>query len=1500
MKTSQLLLACTFLALTGASLQCMAEDIDLYSRVPSPKNNPNVLIILDNAAHASDSAPICNYDAIGLPGSGTGGASAMGATVFGNEQCAMYNVVNALPTSASGGALVNVGIMVYNATGLDVALGLPAGTCPGGNGGCLIQPLTPMTSANKTILMNFIKSWTQATIKANNEATATAMQEAWAYFAGQVGLSGRNYSGIRPSPSCVNNYVAFVGNAYNSAGTPGDPGAPSVSTALTSAYATALSTYTTAGGAAGTGMPPPPTYSGPINIPAGNYGLPPANNSCGAYNMGNHTDPSGLYADEWARFMHTSNLYYTPVGNNTITTYTIGVIGSSCQPDYPALLTSMAIHGGGKYFPTTNSTGIYQSLLRILNEVQAVNSVFSASSLPVSVNTQGTYLNQIYIGMFRPDQGGNPRWYGNLKQYQFIYNPTTKVLALGDAAGFPAISAAGTGFLDPSIASFWTCSNSTQLSSAAALLGPAYDQWAAGGPGKLPLCANDPAAGFWLKNPNGIGGAFDLPDGDVVEKGGHAQILRLTNLSDNYSAAPGSATNPRKLYTYCPGGGCTGSVPLSTYPFDVSNTAITDVMLGVASVPILTITSAGTVGGGGANSGGRTGAGAPVAITITALAKAGSIVTSTVTPASDVAAKLYVGAQLKIATGAAKYDCTPYCVVTAVNTGAGTFTYTNAGGGGTAVLPTTAALATNYFWIWSLGNTMQLGQTLTISGCTNPNFTVLNGTVATVVINPIYNSLPSSGYLDLAVTTPVLNSATNDMACNYTPNMATVTTAAAHGFTTGATIGIGGATPAGYNGLWPITITTATQFTYQYAAPAPLAAFSGAGTLASASSGTTTRDLLTRWVRGEDNYGDEASICPPGNPPGVNGCPATPVNIRPSVHGDVLHSRPVVLNYGGTIVNVTSTSDSGTLRTAMASTADMATLSALGTVVPVTFSTGEICAVTVGASSFTYSKTNCGVAGAQTVSAGANDITIFYGGNDGVFRAIDGNPPNYTFIDPNTLTKTTISDLNGGKELWGFVPTEFFGKLKRLHDNTPVLQLPTTPAGIIPAPQRKDYFADGATGFYQAIDGNGKTTKAIIYITMRRGGRFMYAIDVTDHNNPIFLWKRSNADAGFAELGQTWSLPKAVKVKGWANPVLIFGAGYSPAEDSEAPVADTMGRGIFVVDAFTGNMVWSACPAGCTVNLPGATGMAYSIPSDITLLDRWFNDGLIDRIYATDAGGNVWRVDLEPPAGVAPANWQVNKLAALGCTTGVCAAGTTPRKFLFPVEVVPTPKMDYVFVASGDREHPLYTDPASTAVSPKPYAVSPPYAVSAYAVTNRAYLLKDAKPGLDGSGQALVTEAGLFDCSACTVAAPYPGTLNGYYITMMKGEKGVNAPLVVAGFIYFGTNQAQAPNPNQCEEGLGEATGYRLSPFSGALVSGEFENGGLPPSPVAGIVNIIDPVTGKTYQVPFCLGCGGQEDNNNNNNQGANCTGESALAGCRPPINVKSSRSRPYWYRSNK
>jgi type IV pilus assembly protein PilY1 len=490
--------------------------------------------------------------------------------------------------------------------------------------------------------------------------------------------------------------------------------------------------------------------------------------------------------------------------------------------------------------------------------------------------------------------------------------------------------------------------------------------------------------------------------------------------------------------------------------------------------------------------------------------------------------------------------------------------------------------------------------------------------------------------------------------------------------------------------------------------------------------------------------------------------------------------------------------------------------------------------------------------------------------------------------------------------LWGFIAPESYSGLTRLHDNSPLLLFPTTTPGIVPAPVLKDYFVDGPTGLYQLIDGTGATTTAYIYLAMRRGGRLMYALDVSNPSSPQFLWKHSNTDVGFTEMGQTWSQPKVSMVEGYANPVLIFGGGYDPSEDSEAPLADTMGRGIFILDATTGALLWSATPnvsPGCTATKCElqVTGMNYSIPSDITLLDH-DKDGKIDRLYVGDVGGNVWRVDLEPAGGGTitgntPDFWKVEKLAALGCNTGTCAAanpaGPVPRKFFYPPEVITVAAYDAVFIGSGDREHPLYTDPASTLTSPLPFPGSPPYSVSAYNVTNRLYMLEDTVTGGNGSGLTTITESTLFD----STATAYNGTLSGYYITLTTGEKAVNAPLAVAGYVYFGTNKPKPPqaqtSTNQCEESLGEAASYQLSPFSGTFTKGEWETGGLPPSPVAGVVSVRDSVTGQMMQVPFCIGCGVGEGSGGG--QSSTCDA-SASAACRPKLDVSTSRSRAYWY----
>jgi type IV pilus assembly protein PilY1 len=84
------------------------------------------------------------------------------------------------------------------------------------------------------------------------------------------------------------------------------------------------------------------------------------------------------------------------------------------------------------------------------------------------------------------------------------------------------------------------------------------------------------------------------------------------------------------------------------------------------------------------------------------------------------------------------------------------------------------------------------------------------------------------------------------------------------------------------------------------------------------------------------------------------------------------------------------------------------------------------------------------------------------------------------------------------------------------------------------------------------------------------------------------------------------------------------------------------------------------------------------------------------------------------------------------------------------------------------------------------------------------------------------------------------------------------------------------------------ARGYALSPFTATRSVSNFDGGGLPPSPVAGIVNI--QVGDKTVQQQFCIGCGGS----------SGAIGGDAKSGfgiSNPNKTVPMSPRRTYWYK---
>lgn len=512
----------------GFPLSAMADDIELFAGISSVGDAPNVMFVLDNAANFSANVTemrcsITSGGIVSTDGTGTAPTSLDG-TAGAVEQCALYSAIQAL--AANSTARINIGVMGFNATNMKqfnpTANNFTA-DCTGGTGGCLLMPLTPFTPENKTRILAWIRNWTVSgnndyNIKGSNSANGAVMQETWAYFFGKTGVSGRPYSSIQPTSGCANKYAIFIGNAYRNNASPGDQ-TNEANSPLRPLNGTSLDANKRAN---------PPATDAQRAVITGTFAT-----SCGTSTL--QTDEGrGIYALNWARYMKAQG----------VTTYSIGVLGPTCNAEYAAHLTRLGASdvGGGKYFPTTNFAQLKAAIETALSEIQSVNTAFASVSLPVSVNTQGTYLNQVYIGMFRPAENFLPRWAGNLKQYRLGYHNGVLKLLDAQGTGEPAISASGTGFIAECARSYWTPVN-----------GDEYWQTFTT---KNCLASTNPASS-------------NTPDGNIVEKGAHGFMLRGSS----------AATSISRNVTTCDAS-CSGTLAA----FSTDNAAVTKDALGNAGM----------------------------------------------------------------------------------------------------------------------------------------------------------------------------------------------------------------------------------------------------------------------------------------------------------------------------------------------------------------------------------------------------------------------------------------------------------------------------------------------------------------------------------------------------------------------------------------------------------------------------------------------------------------------------------------------------------------------------------------------------------------------------------------------------------------------------------------------------------------------------------------------------------------------------------------------------
>src|SRR5690606_14129861 len=113
-------------------------------------------------------------------------------------------------------------------------------------------------------------------------------------------------------------------------------------------------------------------------------------------------------------------------------------------------------------------------------------------------------------------------------------------------------------------------------------------------------------------------------------------------------------------------------------------------------------------------------------------------------------------------------------------------------------------------------------------------------------------------------------------------------------------------------------------------------------------------------------------------------------------------------------------------------------------------------------------------------------------------------------------------------------------------------------------------------------------------------------------------------------LGQTWAAPVVTRMRiegaeqNDERLVVVLAGGYDQTQDDLAATPDETGNALFIVDAFTGSLLWHGGAAAATRRF---SAMRYSIPADAKVIDLDAN-GFADRIYAADMGGQIWRFDI--------------------------------------------------------------------------------------------------------------------------------------------------------------------------------------------------------------------------------------------------------------------------------
>jgi hypothetical protein len=416
---------------------------------------------------------------------------------------------------------------------------------------------------------------------------------------------------------------------------------------------------------------------------------------------------------------------------------------------------------------------------------------------------------------------------------------------------------------------------------------------------------------------------------------------------------------------------------------------------------------------------------------------------------------------------------------------------------------------------------------------------------------------------------------------------------------------------------------------------------------------------------------------------------------------------------------------------------------------------------------------------------------VFGGANDGLLHAFDGG-----IWDRNRAgtgeTYDEQHDLGNGQELFTYLPQAVMPRLYNLTYG-----------------KSQDYLVDGqiaVSDVFIDFDGDSdREWRTVAISTMRRGGRGMVALDITqpdplnasdvpavsrfpgcidgtttgcDGDYPKVLWEFSDTlDADLNsewDLGWTWSKPAIARIAINDDPnppddvfVAFFGGGWDRNQ------VDETGNFIYGVNIETGDIVYKQ-------------NLLVAVPGSPTALDSDI-DGFHDRIYFADSDGGIHRLQFPSPGDSAATGADAGTLTRIFDFRSTFADGGFPDRQQFFTRPVMVPALfsgaGYTWalaLGTGDRAN---VDRYDNVNNPVDHFF---FMLDIGDTTTRG---KDSLVAVDYDDLT-----GDFDCTAeDSPLDPSIGNF-GWYLNLRPNEKVMYDATVINGHVLFPTFD---PTPNE-------------------------------------------------------------------------------------------------------